>query len=70
MRDPERISVVLEQIERLWRAHPDWRLGQLISNLAAWSDPTQSSVWEIEDDVLVTEIQRHLAQIEQPAEAS
>ncbi len=69
MRDQDHIPAVLEQIERLWRAHPDWRLGQLISNVAAWVDPTQVSVWEIEDEVFVAEVQRHLAQLEPAVES-
>jgi hypothetical protein len=59
MRDPERIPRVLEDIERIWRLHPDWRLGQLLSNLAAWAD---ESVWDLEEDVLLEEIRRHLEQ--------
>ena len=70
MRDPQRISVVLEQVERIWRLHPDWRLGQLICNLAAWADPTQNIVWDIEDDTLIAEIQQHLSQLRQPLETS
>ena len=52
MRDPNRITLVLQEIERLWQAHPDWRLGQLICNLAAWADPERNIVWEVEDEVL------------------
>jgi uncharacterized protein YihD (DUF1040 family) len=70
MRDPERIAVVLEHVARLWRLHPDWRLGQLIANVAAWTDSTRDLVWDIEDDVLVAEIQRHLGQQVSTAEAS
>jgi len=33
MRDPNRIPRICEKLERVWRKHPDWRLGQLISNL-------------------------------------
>lgn len=62
MRDPNRIPEVLEEIEHLWRLHPDWRLGQLISNLTAWSDPVEGSVYDIEDDALVEEARRHLSQ--------
>ena len=62
MRDPQRISEVLAQVEELWRLHPDWRLGQLVSNLAAWADPTRDAVWDLEDDQLVEEIHRHLQQ--------
>ena len=61
MRDPSRIPKVLEAIEKIWRLHPDWRLGQLVCNLAAWSDPTQNIVWDIEDDSLMAEVERHLA---------
>jgi hypothetical protein len=66
MRDPDRIQVVLAHIEKLWRLHPDWRLGQLIAILAAWSDPTRDLVWDIEDDVLIAEVERHLVQQEAP----
>ena len=37
------------------------RLGQLVCNLAAWVDPSQNIVWDVEDDVLLAEAQRHLA---------
>lgn len=57
MRDPQRIAPVLEHIEKIWREHPDWRLGQLLSNLAMWAD---ESVWDIEEDTLVREIEEHL----------
>lgn len=33
MRNPERIPKVLREIERIWKKHPDWRLGQLIFNI-------------------------------------
>lgn len=62
MRDPSRIPEVLEAVEQLWRLHPDWRLGQLISNLAAWADPVEGSTYDLEDDELVQEIERHLPQ--------
>lgn len=59
MRDPDRISEVLKEIERIWRLYPDWRLGQLITNAADWAE---QSVWDLEEDVLLAEIRRHLAQ--------
>lgn len=30
MRDPNRISIVLNQIEKIWRKHPDLRFCQLV----------------------------------------
>lgn len=59
MRDVERISEVLHEVERLWRLHPDWRLGQLIANVSAWAN---ESPWDLEEDVLIAEIKRHLAE--------
>lgn len=59
MRDPDRIPEVLEELERIWRHYPSWRLGQLITNVADWAD---QSVWDLEEDVLLAEIKRHLAQ--------
>lgn len=32
MRDIERIKVILERLEKLWKKYPDLRLGQLITN--------------------------------------
>ena len=34
MRDPNRIPKVLDLLEKAWQEVPDWRLGQLISNIA------------------------------------
>ncbi len=38
MRDPERISVVLDAIEKYWRKHPDLRLGQILVNATGKND--------------------------------
>ena len=34
MRNPDRIKPILRELSRLWELHPDWRLGQLIYNIA------------------------------------
>lgn len=48
MRDSKRIPEVLHEIQRVWEAFPDMRLGQLILNVA--NDPV---LYYIEDDELV-----------------
>ena len=56
MRDPNRIPKTLKAVEKLWKGNPDWRLGQLIVNIArsaGYGDP-----FFIEDDRLVKEIRR------------
>ena len=67
MRDPVRIRSILEEIERIWVQHPDWRLGQLVSNLTGWAG---ESVWDVEDDALLNEIQHHLEQAEESAQVN
>jgi len=33
MRDPKRIPRIIKKLEKVWKKHPDYRLGQLVSNL-------------------------------------
>ena len=37
MRDPNRIPIILDQIENLWKQYPDLRLAQLIINVAHYA---------------------------------
>ena len=50
MRDPKRIPRIIKKLEKVWKNHPDWRLGQLVSNLlgAGIQDVfhPEDSVWE------------------------
>lgn len=62
MRSPDRISDVLATVEALWRIFSDWRLGQLICNVASWTDERPEKVWDIEDDELAAAIQSRLEQ--------
>lgn len=61
MRDPERIPHVLKEIERIWKRHPDTRLGQLMCNLADWAE---EHVWDIEEDTVLREIETHLRNLD------
>jgi hypothetical protein len=44
----------------LARRYPNWRLGQLIANVADWAD---QGVWDVEDANLLDVARRHLAQL-------
>jgi len=33
VRNPDRIDYVMRELARLWKLHPDWRLGQLVFNI-------------------------------------
>ena len=39
MRDPKRIDRICDLLKILWKQVPDWRLGQLISNVIERQDP-------------------------------
>lgn len=47
MRDPLRITRITQMLEKAWKYVPDWRLGQLISNLLG-AGP--QDVFFVEDD--------------------
>lgn len=55
MRDPNRISPILETIEAYWKESPDLRLMQLLLNAAETSkiDP-----YYLEDEALLTLLRR------------
>ena len=58
MRDAQRIPRVLDLLEKAWQEVPDWRLGQLIENIArdmGWND-----AYYVEDDDLQKELRKRL----------
>ena len=48
MRDKKRIERIIFKLWKRWAENPDWRLGQLISNLQG---PGVQDVFYTEDDV-------------------
>lgn len=58
MRDPNRIPRILDLLEKAWKEVPDWRLGQLVENIArdiGWND-----AYYMEDDDLEKELRKHI----------
>ena len=56
MRDPERIKRILDELEEFWQEVPDWRLGQLISNIVG----NDAFIFHIEDDDFEARLQAWL----------
>ena len=52
MRDKNRIPEILQELERVWRDNPDFRLGQLITVAARPSSPHPTTFY-IEDDKML-----------------
>ena len=54
---------VLAALEDLSETYPDWRFGQMIANLATIArGPENESVWDMEDEELLTAIRWQLEQ--------
>ena len=51
MRDPKRISQMMNLIQRGWKTVPDWRFGQLIENLSRYIGV--DDLFYIEDDKMM-----------------
>ncbi|AQX85174.1 hypothetical protein I6H88_19940 [Elizabethkingia bruuniana] len=55
MRKPDRIKIVLEQIEQLWMSNPDFRFGQLIMVIAQTGEHNPK-LFHMEEDELLEKI--------------
>ena len=51
---------LLAMIAELSQRYPDWRLGQLVANVAGWAD---QEVWDVEDEQLLEAARLHLQQL-------
>jgi hypothetical protein len=63
---------VLQALGELSEAFPEWRLGQMIANLAVVARGAKvEAIWDVEDEELLAAIRRHLekrrAQASMPA---
>lgn len=56
MRDPERISKILDDIEEIWLHYPDMRFGQLIANFVIQG--RSDNFFYQEDDITQEKIKR------------
>ena len=56
--DDQELFTVLQEMRALY---PDWRFGQMISNLASWARGAEvKSIWDVEDRELVETAKQHL----------
>lgn len=54
MRDPNRIKLIMEEIEEYWVQHPYLRLGQIIANcVRAYDGRLNCDPFYIEDEALI-----------------
>jgi hypothetical protein len=59
---------ILQLLEQMSERYPEWRLGQMIANVALWAkqptDPQDAGIWEVEDEELLAALKGHLARRE------
>jgi hypothetical protein len=48
---------LIQAISELRQRYPQWRLGQLIANVAGWAD---HDVWDVEDEQFLAAAREHL----------
>ena len=53
-------SDLLAVLEKLMREHPDWRIGQLVANIAFLARQTNSATWDVENEEFVQTARQHL----------
>ena len=60
MRDPKRIDKFCDLLKEIWKRVPDWRFGQLISNLGRQLEWTPGGFFYAEDEEFMNELARIL----------
>ena len=63
MRDPKRIDEFCELLKRFWKEVPDWRFGQLISNLGRQFEWTSGGFFYMEDEEFMDNLEGILAKL-------
>ncbi|MBV9124690.1 MAG: hypothetical protein JO112_15140 [Planctomycetes bacterium] len=57
---------VLRLLAQMSERYPEWRLGQLVANVASWArqptEPHETGIWDVEDEELLEALERHLKQ--------
>jgi hypothetical protein len=52
---------LFEVLRELRRTYPDWRLGQLVCNVATWArGADKTAVWDVEDSEFIQTAREHL----------
>ena len=65
MRDEERINRIVEKLKKVWKANPDWRLCQLVFNVALNTETMKGrDVFYVEDGILEITLNNYIQKVE------
>jgi len=59
MRDPKRIREIVKLLEKVWKKFPEFRLGQLLENVATAEGQSGHCIFYTEDDAWVKFLQEY-----------
>lgn len=62
MRNPDRIQPTLGKLAEIWKANPDFRLGQLIMAITRTGEHNPK-LFYMEDDVFLKQLNERIAQL-------
>jgi hypothetical protein len=63
MRDPNRIDIFCRRLAACWKKVPDWRFGQLMSNiLGEYVYKTKKDIFFLEDEELISFFEEYFNQ--------
>jgi hypothetical protein len=58
---------VLRLLAQMSERYPEWRLGQLVANVAGWArqptEPHDTGIWDVEDEEMLSALERHLGEV-------
>ena len=64
MRDINRIEPMMAEFTEFWKAHPDWRFGQLIMNFISWYyQKYKKDCFYIEDNEILKYIEEFIDEV-------
>jgi hypothetical protein len=53
---------ILKALAELSDKYPDWRFGQMVSNVSFWAkEPTVEAIWDVEDEQFLAALEKHLS---------
>lgn len=56
----QQVSAVIQELAAVY---PQWRIGQIVANVATWArGPQESATWEVTDEEFVRAAREHLQQ--------
>ena len=57
-------------LDQLMQAHPEWRIGQLVANIAFLAHQTNTATWDVENEEFIQTARQHLQRMAERGQAA